>query len=113
MAKGLGTSYVPGRTRWLKIKHVDTVDAEIVAIVGAPGRPTHLVVRLPDGTLAPTAQLEAVQRAAVGRELAGRIGESVTGGGHRLTSPLVAEVEIGTTRHRTLRFVRLRLDLGT
>jgi ATP-dependent DNA ligase len=113
VAKGLATSYVPGRTRWLKIKHVDTVDTEIVAVVGSPARPTHLVVRLPDGTLAPTAQLETVQRTAVGRELASSIGEPVPGGGHRLTRPLMAEVEIGTTRHRTLRFVRLRLDLGT
>lgn len=113
VAKGMGTSYVPGRTRWLKIKHVDTVDAQIVAVVGSPARPTHLVVRLPDGNLAPTAQLETVQGSAVGRELADSIGEPVPGGGHRLTRPLVAEIEIGATRHRTLRFVRLRLDLGT
>ncbi|WP_181800359.1 ATP-dependent DNA ligase [Streptomyces ipomoeae] len=111
VAKGLGSAYVPARTRWLKIKHVDTVDTEIVAIAGSPARPTYLVVRLPDGTLAQTAQLDSAQRAAVGRALEGGIGEALPGGGHRVSTPLLAEVEVGTTRHRTVRFVRLREDL--
>ncbi|MDW4910429.1 ATP-dependent DNA ligase [Streptomyces sp. ADMS] len=110
--KGLGTSYAPGRTRWLKIKHVDTVDTEIVAIAGSPARPAYLVVRLPDGTLAQTAQLDSTQRAAVGRALADGIWEAMPGGGHRVATLLLAEVEVGTTRHRTVRFVRLREDLG-
>ncbi|MDQ1031311.1 ATP-dependent DNA ligase [Streptomyces umbrinus] len=111
VAKGLGTSFVPGRTRWLKIKHVDTVDTEIVAIAGSPARPAYLVVRLPDGSLAQTAQLDSAQRAAAGRALADGIREALPGGGHRVTTLLLAEVEVGTTRHRTVRFVRLREDL--
>ncbi|WP_162467256.1 hypothetical protein [Streptomyces cavernae] len=112
VAKGLGSPYAPGHTRWLKIKHVDTVDTEIVAIAGSPARPAYLIIRLPDGTLAQTAQLDSSQRAAVGRALAAGVREALPGGGHRVVTPLLAEVEVGTTRHRTVRFVRLREDLG-
>ncbi|MER5549232.1 hypothetical protein ABT072_44195 [Streptomyces sp. NPDC002589] len=87
------------------------MDTEIVAIAGAPARPAYLVVRLPDGTLAQTAQLDSAQRATVGRALADGIGEALPGGGHRVTTVVLAEVEVGTTRHRTVRFVRLREGL--
>lgn len=78
-----------------------------MAIAGSPTRPAYLVVRLPDGTLAQTAQLDSSQRAASVRE-------ALPGGGHRVVTPLLAEVEVGTTRHRTVRLpvVRLREDLG-
>ncbi|WP_280910270.1 DNA ligase [Streptomyces sp. SAI-208] len=112
VAKGLGSPYVPGRTRWLKIKHADTVDTQIVAIAGSPTRPAHLVVRLPDGTLAQTAQLDSSQRTDVGRQLAAGVREILPDGRRRVVTPLLAEVEVGTTRHRTVRFVRLREDLS-
>ncbi|WP_331727998.1 hypothetical protein [Streptomyces sp. NBC_01176] len=112
VAKGPGSPYAPGRTRWLKIKHVDTVDTEIVAIAGSPGRPAYLVVRLPDGALAQTAQLDSTQRSTVGRAIGAGVREALPGGGHRVVTPLLAEIEVGTTRHRTVRFVRLRADLG-
>ena len=98
---------IPTLHQW----HVDTVDTEIVAIAGSPARPVYLVVRLPDGTLAQTAQLDRRQRAAVGRALAADVREALPGGGHRVVTLLLAEVEVGTTRHRTVWFLRLREDL--
>jgi hypothetical protein len=38
--------YVPGRTKWVKVRHAETVDANLVAVVGPADRPTHLVVPL-------------------------------------------------------------------
>ncbi|MFF8431063.1 hypothetical protein ACF07Y_39200 [Streptomyces sp. NPDC016566] len=100
---------MPGRTRWLKIKHVETVDTGIVAIAGSPPRlPRRSATRR---NLAQTAQLDSAQRAKVGRTLAHGIGEALPGGRHRVATPMLAEVEVGTTRHRTVRFVRLREDL--
>ncbi|MFE9444591.1 hypothetical protein ACFYO2_37715 [Streptomyces sp. NPDC006602] len=81
------------------------MDTEIVAIAGSPARPAYRVVRLPDGTLAQTAQLDSSQRAAVGQALAAGVREALPGGGHRVVTPLLAEIEVGTTRHRTVRFV--------
>ncbi|TLS45668.1 DNA ligase [Streptomyces montanus] len=111
VAKGLGTAYVPGRTRWLKVRHTETVDCPVVAIAGPPTRPIRLMVRLPDGTAAETAQLGSAQRAMVGQALTGMLGEVSPGGWKQVTALMVAEVEVGTTRHRTMRFVRLRADL--
>ncbi|MPY51971.1 hypothetical protein [Streptomyces acidicola] len=88
------------------------MDTEIVAIAGSPARPAYLVVQLPDGTLAQTSQLDSRQRVAVGRAIAADVREALPGGGHLVVTPLLAEVEVGTTRHRTVRFVRLREDLG-
>ncbi|MFE9451585.1 hypothetical protein [Streptomyces sp. NPDC006739] len=81
-------------------------------IAGSPSRAAYLVVRLPDDTLAQTAQLDSRQRAAVGRALAASVREALPGGGRRVVTPLLAEIDVGTTWHRTVRFVRLREDLG-
>ncbi|MGW2721602.1 hypothetical protein [Streptomyces sp. NPDC001492] len=71
-------------------------------IAGSPARPAYLIVRLPDGTLTQTAQLDSSQRTAVSRALAAGIREALPDGGHRVVTPLLAEVEVGTTRHRTV-----------
>ncbi|WP_435245214.1 DNA ligase [Streptomyces tendae] len=111
VAKGLGTPYIPGRAGWVKIRHTLTVDAPIVAIAGPAARPTHVTVRLADGTEAETNQLATAQRPAVGRAVAGALGTPLPGGRRRVNAEVIAEVAVGTTRHRTLRFVRLREDL--
>lgn len=111
VAKGLGTPYVPGRAGWVKLRHTETVDAPVVAIAGPATRPTHITVRLADGTEAETNQLPTVQRPAVGRAVTGALGAPLADGRRRVTTEVIAEVAVGTTRHRTLRFVRLREDL--
>ncbi|MFF1378707.1 hypothetical protein [Streptomyces sp. NPDC058308] len=75
--------------------------------MGPAARPTHVTVRLADGTETENSQLPATQRPSVGRALAGSLEEPLSGGRHRVTT----EVAVGTTRHRTVRFVRLREDL--
>ena len=101
--------YVPGRTKWVKVRHAETVDADLVAVVGPADRPTHLVVRLPDGVVRRTAQLDAADRVSVGRAVAGRLAPPSPGGQRSLTRSVVVEVATGTTRHPTLRFVRVRV----
>ncbi|MGW3313880.1 ATP-dependent DNA ligase [Streptomyces sp. NPDC001073] len=100
--------YVPGRTRWVKVRHSETLDAELLSVIGPPDRPTTLVVRLPDGRVRRTAQLNAADRVSVGRAVAGHLAAPDSRGQHSLTSTIVVEVSAGTTRHPTLRFVRVR-----
>lgn len=97
--------------RRLKIRHTETVDCPVVAIAGPPDRPIRLMVRLPDSTETETAQLSSAQRPVVGQALMGILGEALPEGWRQVTALVVAEVEVGTTRHRTVRFVRLRQDL--
>ncbi|MEV8335646.1 hypothetical protein [Streptomyces niveus] len=111
VARGLTTLYVPPRTRWVKVRTTDTLDAVVVAVSGPVGRPAYAMVRLPDGTEARTSQIPSPHRIPLGRATADRLGPPLTGGWHPLTAPVVAEVQLGTTRHRTLRYVRLRPDL--
>ncbi|MFI2067922.1 DNA ligase [Streptomyces mirabilis] len=100
--------YVPGRTRWVKVRHSETLDAELLSVLGSPDRPTTLVVRLPDGKIRRTAQLNAADRVSVGQAVAGRLSVRGPDGRWPLTDTIVIEVAAGTTRHPTLRFVRVR-----
>ncbi|MFE5841999.1 hypothetical protein ACFQ7N_10170 [Streptomyces niveus] len=111
VARGMSTLYLPPRTRWVKVRTTDTLDAVVIAVSGPPDRPAYALVRLPDGTEARTSQIPSPHRTVLGRATAGLLGPPAAGGWRPLTAPVVAEVQLGTTRHRTLRYVRLRPDL--
>jgi len=108
VAKSLTGLYAPGRTRWLKTRHTETVDAVVMAVYGPARRPERLVVRMPDGTASVTTLLPSVSRVAVGRRIAAGLGDAGPGGLRMVRVPVVVEVAAGTARHGTVRFMRLR-----
>jgi ATP-dependent DNA ligase len=109
VAKPLNGVY--GGARWVKVRHSDTVDADVVAIVGPLDRPRALVVQLPDGRTATTTRalniVQARQVAAASAALVAPNGPQ-RGGMHPVTGHLVAEVRVIPGRHLVMRFVRVR-----
>lgn len=111
----LGTSpYRPGRSSsWKKVRHSETVDAEVIGYTGPAARPRTLAVRLPGGRTALSQALGAPLAAQVAALLAaapvsGR-GRTDTGGPYTVTTAdLVVEVLAGTTRHAVVTVTRLR-----
>ncbi|MEV0090420.1 ATP-dependent DNA ligase [Streptomyces sp. NPDC050738] len=111
--KRLDQSYPGGRRAWLKIRHADTVDALVIGFVGTVARPTHLVVRLPDGRTARSRNLTTAVRVAVARALPDlvqpRVVHSEDGEPYTtVTDGLLVEVLAGTTRHVTVTVTRVR-----
>ncbi|WP_234338209.1 DNA ligase [Streptomyces sp. NRRL F-5727] len=72
VAKAMGSAYRSGATwAWRKVRHSETVDAELTGLVGPADRPRALLVRLPDGrTLTTVPRLTAVQAREVGARVA-------------------------------------------
>jgi ATP-dependent DNA ligase len=59
VAKDLGSPYRAGRGNgWVKIRHAETEDADLVGLAGPADRPTALRVRLPDGREAVTVNVD-------------------------------------------------------
>ncbi|MFF5968189.1 DNA ligase [Streptomyces collinus] len=111
----LGTSpYRAGRSSsWRKVRHAETVDAEVVGFTGAATRPRNLAVRLPDGRTALSQRLPAPLAALVATYLttADRGGRGRTAAGDAFTAVapgLTVEVLAGTTRHAVVTVTRLR-----
>jgi hypothetical protein len=101
----------------VKYRRADTADATVLAIAGTARRPQAVLVRLADGTeLLTSPALTAVQAGTLARELAGLLGpvtqHAEAGAVLPVAEPLLAEVRLGTGRHRTAAFVRLRSDAG-
>ncbi|MFE3033074.1 DNA ligase [Streptomyces canus] len=60
VAKLATSPYRAGRSSsWKKVRHAETVDAEVVGLTGTPSRPRALAVRLPDGRTALSQRLGA------------------------------------------------------
>jgi DNA ligase D-like protein (predicted polymerase) len=117
VAKPLAGRYHPGEADWVKYRRADTADATVLAIAGTARRPQAVLVRLADGTeLLTSPALTAVQAGTLARELAGLLGpvtqHAEAGAVLPVAEPLLAEVRLGTGRHRTAAFVRLRSDAG-
>ncbi|MFB9603515.1 DNA ligase [Streptomyces roseofulvus] len=72
VAKAMGSAYRSGATwAWRKVRHSETVDAELIGLVGPAGRPRALLVRLPDGrTLTTVPRLTPMQSRQVGERVA-------------------------------------------
>lgn len=111
--KKMGESYPSGKRAWRKIRHADTVDCPVVGYTGTAARPTHLLVRLPDGRTAMTRTLSVAVRMAVAGALPDGPRRVVhTPDGEQCTSVeaglLLVEVLAGTTRHATVTVTRVR-----
>lgn len=113
MIKVGASTYKGGSRQWQKLRHTETVDAAVVGFTGAPMRPRHLAVRLPDGQVALSQRLsvplaaEIAPRlvvAASGRRLRARGGEAYTA----VDTDVVVEVAAGTTRHAVVTVTRVR-----
>ncbi|MFD3516255.1 hypothetical protein [Streptomyces sp. NPDC058657] len=111
--KRLDAAYPGGRRGWMKCRHADTEDSEVVGFTGTRAHPVALAVRLPDGRIALSRRITAPVRVEVVRHLAGS-GPAApvrTEAGERYTpcAPgLLVEVLAGTTRHATVSVTRIR-----
>ncbi|MFJ8606319.1 DNA ligase [Streptomyces sp. NPDC093675] len=114
VAKRATSTYRAGRSSsWQKVRHAETVDADVVGYKGSALRPKALAVRLPNGRTALTQTLAAPLAALVGPHLAasGPAGRAHTDAGdaYAVAPPgLVVEVLAGTTRHAVVTVTRLR-----
>ncbi|MFE9127739.1 DNA ligase [Streptomyces sp. NPDC007148] len=114
VAKRANSRYRTGRkSGWRKIRHAETVDAEVLGYTGPVKRPRALAVRLPDGRTALSQILAAPLASQVAAHLAAApgFGRGCTHDGetYSLTVPgLVVEVLAGTTRHAVVTVTRLR-----
>ncbi|WP_217572536.1 DNA ligase [Streptomyces sp. GbtcB7] len=114
VAKRTTSPYRAGRAgAWLKIRHAETMDAEVVGYTGPPLRPRTLAVRLPDERTALSQRLSAPLAAQVGPYLAAApvLGWARTTAGDAYTAAefgLVVEVLAGTTRHPVVTVTRMR-----
>lgn len=98
---------------WQKVRHSDTVDADVVGYVGPTARPHRVAVRLPDGSRVLSQALTAPIAAEVARHVAkagpGRRARTSGGEAYVTTSHgLVVEVLAGTTRHAVVTVTRVR-----
>ncbi|GAB1331644.1 ATP-dependent DNA ligase [Streptomyces sennicomposti] len=113
VAKRATSVYKAGRI-WKKIRHAETVEADVVGYTGAAARPRALAVRLPDGRIALTQSLKAPLAAQVAVHFAAsgppRSARTPAGETYTIAAPgLVVEVLAGTTRHAVVTVTRLRL----
>ncbi|MFJ5026092.1 ATP-dependent DNA ligase [Streptomyces goshikiensis] len=112
VAKRGASPYRGGQRLWEKVRHSETVDADVVGFTGIAGRPRHLVVRLPDGRTARSQQLTAplAAQVAVFLRAVDPAAEARTPDGEpyrRAGEGLVVEVAAGTTRHGVVTVVRV------
>ncbi|MFJ9038025.1 ATP-dependent DNA ligase [Streptomyces sp. NPDC102406] len=114
VAKRATSTYRAGRSpAWRKVRHSETVDAEVVGYTGAAARPTKVVVALPDGRRMLSQTLTAAVSRDIGQHLAGaeagprartRNGETYT----TSAGGIIVEVLAGTTRHAVCTVTRVR-----
>jgi ATP-dependent DNA ligase len=113
VSKRLDGAYPGGRRGWRKLRHSDTVDADVVGHTGTRAHPVALALRLSDGRTVLSRRITAPVRAAVAAHLAGTAPAAPihTDDGARYVpcAPgVVVEVEAGTTRHATVTVTRVR-----
>ncbi|TDT93316.1 ATP-dependent DNA ligase [Streptomyces sp. 846.5] len=102
------------RRSWVKLRHAETDDAQVIGLAGALRRPEALVMELSDGRREMTSpRLDATQArqvtAAAGQLRDPRPDEQESDRIHWLATPLPAEVIVGSGRNGRVRFIRLRL----
>ncbi|WP_244315390.1 hypothetical protein [Streptomyces glaucescens] len=113
MVKTGSSTYRGCSRQWRKVRHAETVDAEVVGFTGPAARPRHLAVRLPDGRTALSQALKAPLAAEMAQVLAGapRPRRAATAGGEPYSAVVtgtVVEVLSGTTRHAVVTVTRVR-----
>ncbi|MFD6490704.1 ATP-dependent DNA ligase [Streptomyces sp. NPDC060188] len=112
VAKRASSPYRSGRI-WQKIRHADTVDAEVIGHTGPAARPRAVVVELPDARHRLSQPLTAPLSAAVAAHIAtsepGHRKRSRDLGSYTTVAPgLTVEVLAGTTRHGVVTVTRVR-----
>ncbi|MGW8688101.1 ATP-dependent DNA ligase [Streptomyces sp. NPDC055817] len=112
VCKRATSPYRAGRI-WKKVRHADTVDADVVGYVGPASRPYRVAVWLPDGSRVLSQVLSALVAAEIARRVLdagpGRRARTSAGEAYVTTSRgLVVEVLAGTTRHAVVTVTRLR-----
>ncbi|MGW6405207.1 ATP-dependent DNA ligase [Streptomyces sp. NPDC055134] len=112
VCKRATSPYRAGRI-WKKLRHSDTVDADVVGYVGPASRPHRVAVRLPDGSRVLSQALTAPVPAEIARHVVaagpGRRARTSAGEAYVTTSRgLVVEVLAGTTRHAVVTVTRVR-----
>lgn len=112
VAKDPLSGYEPGPTRrWVKVRHVESVDGRVIAVYGSPDKPTGMTVRLEGGRVVSTsARLEPVASRTVAAAVAGHTGESKGVGVWRVVDGPLVEVSLRPGRHPAARFVRVRTE---
>ncbi|MFC9385781.1 ATP-dependent DNA ligase [Streptomyces venezuelae] len=118
VAKTLSSTYRAGSTwAWRKIRHTDTSDGLLLGVVGPPGRPRSLLVRLADGRTVPTApRLTPAQSREVGALAGDRAGPLVQDPEHGpvrwVDPPLPVELRQLAVRQRQdyATFIRVRSE---
>ncbi|WP_217212919.1 ATP-dependent DNA ligase [Streptomyces sp. AC550_RSS872] len=113
VAKQATSVYRTTGRAWKKIRHAETVEADIVGYTGPAARPRALAVRLPDGRVALTQSLKAPLAAQVAVHLAAsgppRSARTRAGEPYTTAAPgPVVEVLAGTSRHAVVTVTRLR-----
>jgi ATP-dependent DNA ligase len=113
VAKQATSAYRTTGRVWKKIRHAETVEADMVGYTGPAARPRALAVRLSDGRVALTQPLKAPLAAQVAVHLAEsgppRNARTHAGEAYTTATPgLVVEVLAGTTRHAVVTATRLR-----
>ncbi|WP_328889130.1 ATP-dependent DNA ligase [Streptomyces sp. NBC_00316] len=113
VAKRAEGGYPFGRRGWVKVRHADTINAQVVGHTGPRHRPRNLaVVAAGENRVRLTARLTAGLAAHIGQVLAdapeagaGRADQEIY---TRLDTGLVVEVLAGSGRHGTLTVTRMR-----
>ncbi|WP_331744737.1 DNA ligase (plasmid) [Streptomyces sp. NBC_01136] len=115
VAKRATSSYRAGRTgAWQKIRHAETVDADVIGYTGPLTRPRALAVRLPNGRTSLTQTLSAPLAAQIAQVLVAagpaEKGSTDTSEAYTKIPSGLATVEVlaGTTRHAVVTPLRLR-----
>ncbi len=120
VSKRWDAAYLPGdpKAAWRKVRSADTLDAELVGVVGPERRPWAAVVDLPDGRRMVTSpRLASVTASQLGRAVAGQLGESTDDPELDVrwrplaVVPLTVEVRVRSGRHTLVRYVRLRPEI--
>ncbi|MFH8993122.1 ATP-dependent DNA ligase [Streptomyces sp. NPDC017940] len=113
VAKPATSAYRSQARDWLKIRHADTVDCDVIGYTGSPRHPRALAVLLPDGRRVLSQRLPAALAAQAAERLRdagpGRRARTDDGVPY-LTAPrgIVIEALAGTTRHAVVAVTRFR-----
>lgn len=115
VCKALASPYLNVPGAWVKFRHSDTVDVELVGALGPAERPHAARVRLPDGREVTTLGLTDAQAAVVSRALAPTEPPDLAAlpappDQWPPPTPPLAEVTLSGDRRPRVTFVRLRHD---
>ncbi|MDJ0342150.1 DNA ligase [Streptomyces sp. H10-C2] len=116
VCKALDSAYRPGEQKgWVKVRHSETVDARLVAVLGPVRRPLSVMVEFDDETRAQTSpRLDPVSARRIAEAVGGLLGPTARAGDgmplHPVRNGPLVEVRVRTGRQPAVRFIRIRDD---